>query len=96
MATKKKPTKKLTTKKKLTKKTKRVNWRKAAIELASCVIFALKFDKHLGRGTGIVMNLKTMEPQGPWQEKFFDALELIGVSYDRKKYYSMKEHKRRA
>jgi hypothetical protein len=69
--------------------------RKATIALASCVDFALKFDKHLGRGSGMMVNLKTMESIGPWQEKFFDALDMVGICYDRKAYYKKKEHKRR-
>jgi hypothetical protein len=69
--------------------------KKATTALASCVVFALKFDKHIGRGSGMVVNLKTMETVGPWQEKFFDALDMVGVCYDRKAYYKKKEHKRR-
>lgn len=75
---------------------KNINWKKAALELASCVEFALRFDKHLGRGSGTVIDLKTMKSKGPWQEKFFDALRMIGLEYDRKGYYTAKEHKRRA
>lgn len=89
--TKKKPS----TKASKTAPTRRVNWKKAAIALASCVDFALRFDKHLGRGSGQVIDLKTMKSKGPWQERFFDALELVGLVYDRKGYYEAKEHKRR-
>jgi hypothetical protein len=88
--------KKAPAKKTVKKKHKRINWKAAAIELANCVIFAIKFDKHMGRGNGEVINLKTMKPMGPWQEKFFDALDSIGYVIDRKAYYASKEHKRRA
>jgi len=79
-------------------KPKRVNWRAAAIELARCATFALKFGDHLRRGSGVVVDLKNggAKSMGPWQDMFFDALELIGVEYDRKKYYASKEHRRLA
>lgn len=72
--------------------------RKAAVALARCVNFALKFDKHLGRGSGLVMTFEAGKPpknDGPWQEMFFDALEMVGIGYDRKAYYKAKAHKRR-
>lgn len=76
-------------------KTKRVNWRKAAIKLAKCCVFALAADKHLGRGSGTSINLKTRETRR-WQEQFFDALDTIGVVYDREAYYKQPAHQRRA
>lgn len=66
-----------------------------ATALARCVDFALRFDKHLGRGSGLMIDLKTKKIRGPWQEQFFDALEMVGIKYDRKGYYASKEHKRR-
>lgn len=77
------------------RKTKRVNWKKSAIALARCVVFTLKFDKHLGRGSGQMVELKTGKSQ-PWQEPFFDALDGIGYLIDRDAYYRSKEHKRRS
>lgn len=69
-------------------KNKRVNWRKAALDLASCATFTLAHYKHLGRGSGQVIDLKTREMKGPWQDKFFDALDAIGAVYDREAYYA--------
>jgi hypothetical protein len=70
------------------KKTKRVNWKKAAIALARCAQFTIGFSKHLGKGTGALVNTKTGRSEGPWEEKFFDALDMVGVVYDRKAYYA--------
>jgi hypothetical protein len=70
--------------------------REATTALASCAVFALQFDKHLGRGSGLVINLKTGKNVGPWQDKFFDALEKVGIKYDREAYYKSKAHRRRA
>jgi hypothetical protein len=76
----------------------RVRWRQAALDLARCCIFALKFDKHMARGNGQVVKLvpgKPPEPIGPWQDKFFDALDAIGLVLDRKAYYAACEPGRR-
>lgn len=89
----KKPVKKAA--KRPVKKKTRVNWRKASIELASCVLFALRFNKHLGKGSGVVFNFKTRTSEGRWEEKFFNALALIGLEYDRKGYYASPQHRRR-
>jgi hypothetical protein len=79
-------------------KSRRIAWKAAALALAKCAVFALKFDKHLGRGSGVVVDLKNggAKSMGPWQDMFFDALEGIGVCYDRKKYYADRAHRRRA
>ena len=78
--------------KKKAKKAPRVNWRKAAVELASCAVFTLRTGRHLGKGSGITMSVdkKTgkMMPGRRWEEKFFDALDTIGVVYDRNAYYA--------
>jgi hypothetical protein len=75
-------------------------WKAACTALATCVVWALKFDKHIGRGTGMVVQFKdgkpTLDKLQPWQEKFFDSLDLVGVVYNREAYYNRKEHKRRA
>lgn len=76
------------------KRSPRVNWRQAAIALAKYTLFALNHHKHLGRGTGQMIDLKTMKPLGPWQEQFFDALALIGFEADRAKYY--RDHYKRS
>jgi hypothetical protein len=84
------------TKKGTEKKSKHVNWKKAALELATCVDFALRYHKHLGRGSGIMINLKTMKPEGKrWQERFFDAMSMIGIEYDRDGYYKNLDKGRR-
>lgn len=74
-------------------KTKRIKWKAAAIELGKCAIFALKFASFGRGGSGgsvVTIDKKTGGPKtmGPWEDMFFDALELIGTKYDRKKYYS--------
>ncbi len=77
------------------KRSPRVKWREAAITLARCVLFTLKFDKELGRGSGTMIDLKTGKTT-PWQEQFFDALDGIGYVCDRKAYYQEKKHRRRS
>lgn len=72
-------------------KAKHINYKKAAAELASCVVFALKFYKEMGRGTGMVWNPTTKTVEKTWQEKFFDALETAGLEYDRKGYYKARD-----
>ena len=76
----------------------RINWRQSAIELASCAVFTLQTGKHLGRGSGVICkrdkNGKMVSVER-WEEKFFDALETIGVVYDRKAYYAKADGKRR-
>ncbi len=62
--------------------------RKILVDLASCAAFTLDNYKHLSRGSGLVINLKTKEPLGPWQDKFFNALDAVGIVYDRKKYFA--------
>lgn len=84
---------------KKTPKPKRVNWRKAAIELASCAVFTLQTSKHLGRGSGVMMSVDKATGKtvigGRWEEKFFNALDTIGVVYDRKAYYAKDAKSRR-
>jgi hypothetical protein len=76
-------------------KTKRPNYKKAAAELASCVIFALKFYKEMARGTSLVWNPETRTVGKRWEEKFFDALLLVGHDYDREAYYKARDAKKR-
>lgn len=83
------------------RKSKRVQWKKAAIALAHCAQFAIRYRKHLGSGTGVRVHIhpKTGKPEnkGPWEDMFFDALDQVGVVYDRKAYYAgqSKSEKRR-
>lgn len=81
------------------RRTPRINWRKSAVELASCAVWALKCMKPIGSGSGMLINLDPKSPDymktSRWEEKFFNALDGIGVVYDRKAYYAASDKKRR-
>jgi len=74
--------------------------RAAATELASCVDFALRYLKQ--SAPGLVINLTALRAggaptlAGQWQDKFFDALERVGIRYDRAAYYRHHAKRRRA
>lgn len=61
--------------------------------LANAVVWALKFLQE-PRGGGMHFNLTTGESK-PWQEKFMDALEGVGIVVDRKEFWKKQNKKRR-
>lgn len=60
-------------------------------DLASCVLWALKFLK-TPHGGGSVVNMKTMKHQA-WEEKFMDALDGVGYQIDRKAFWKKRDAK---
>jgi hypothetical protein len=67
--------------------------KKAASALASCAITTLMSDGKIGAGSGMVFNRKTREVKH-WSTQFFDALDMVGIVYDRARFFAPK--KRRA
>lgn len=63
--------------------------RKATVALANCAVLTLASNGKLGAGSGMTINLKTREVRH-WSTQFFDALDMVGISYDRDKYFEKK------
>lgn len=66
---------------------------RASAAMADACIFALRCLK--APGGGVVFNFTTGQEIGPWENKFFDALELVGVKFKRDEYFDSKHKKRR-
>ena len=62
-------------------KTKRFNYKKAATELASCVLFALKYLDTKG-GSGMRINMTSL-PARRSLSSFMSALDGVGYVIDR-------------
>lgn len=56
--------------------------------LAGGLVWALKFL----RNNGLWSNIKTGESM-PWEERFMDLLEVVGIEVDRKQYWKNREKK---
>jgi hypothetical protein len=72
--------------------------REATLRLASCVILALDTRGRIGVGSGMLLlrNPKTGKVVlKRWEEGFFDALDAIGIEYDRDAYYAKTARKKR-
>lgn len=67
--------------------------RKATVALANCAVLTLGSNGRIGAGSGMTINLKTREVKH-WSAQFFDALDMIGIVYDRDKYFEKKKRKR--
>lgn len=65
----------------------------ATLELASCAVFALKFLS--SKGSGVIYNFKTRTTEGTWQDKFFNALDSVGIEYDREQYFDARDNKKK-
>lgn len=78
---------------KKTVRAKRVNWKKAALALANCAVLTLQSKGRLGVGSGMMIDLKTRHVER-WEIKFFDALDLVGIEYDRDRYFATLGKKR--
>lgn len=47
----------------------------------------------LGAGSGMTIDLKTRKVRH-WSTQFFDALDMVGIVYDRDKYFEKPKRKR--
>jgi hypothetical protein len=63
-----------------------------ATDLASCVLWALKFLK-TPHGGGLWTNMTTMESKA-WEDKFMDALDGYGYRIDRKLFWKKRDEKK--
>ena len=63
--------------------------KKATIALAKCVKFTLDTGGKPGVGSGMLYNRETKQVTH-WETDFFDALDLIGIEYDREAYFADK------
>lgn len=63
--------------------------RKATVALANCAVLTLASGGKVGAGSGMTIDLKTREIKH-WSTQFFDALDMVGISYDREKYFQKK------
>lgn len=91
------------TKKPKPKKKRRINYKAVSKKLAGCVAFALKYAKHLSRGSGVMMTIKKdpktgakrVVPGKRWEDDFMDALDAYGYVIDRDAYFKSAAGKRR-
>lgn len=63
--------------------------RKATVALAQCVNLTLASKGKIGVGSGMTIDLKTKVCRH-WSTQFFDALDMVGIVYDRDKYFEKK------
>ena len=63
--------------------------RKATVALANCAVLTLGSGGKLGAGSGMTIDLKTKEISH-WSTQFFDALDMVGIVYDRDKFFEKK------
>jgi hypothetical protein len=68
--------------------------RQMTIALAKCVALTLNTRGKIGVGSGMTMDTKTKEIKR-WEEQFFDALDAVGIKYDREAYYAARKRGRR-
>lgn len=66
--------------------------RTATTALAKCAVLTLHSNGKLGVGSGMVMDLKTRQVTH-WSNQFFDALEMVGIKYDRSKFFEKKRRR---
>lgn len=67
--------------------------RKATVALVNCAVLTLASKGKLGAGSGMTIDLKTREVRH-WSTQFFDALDMVGITYDRDKYFEKPKRKR--
>jgi hypothetical protein len=68
----------------------------AATALAGCAISALQSGGKLGVGSGMMISIdpKTKERRvRHWSTQFFDALDMVGIVYDREAFFAGKKRK---
>jgi hypothetical protein len=77
-------------KKKPTPKTAKLTVNKQVVtDLASCVLWALKF-LQTPHGGGLWLNMTTMESKA-WEDRFMDALDSVGHHIDRKAFWKKRD-----
>jgi hypothetical protein len=74
-------------------KPKRFNYKTAATELASCVLFALKYLDTKG-GSGLTIDAKTRKITR-WQDDFMKALDGVGYVIDRDDYWKVRQESKK-
>lgn len=67
--------------------------RKATVALANCAVLTLSSNGKLGVGSGMTIDLKTKEISH-WSTQFFDALDMVGICYDRDKFFEKPKRRR--
>lgn len=67
--------------------------RKATTALAKCAVMTLQSNGKLGVGSGMTIDLKTKKVSH-WSTQFFDALDMVGLVYDRDKFFEKPKRKR--
>jgi hypothetical protein len=67
--------------------------RKATVALANCAVLTLASKGKLGVGSGMTIDLKTRVVRH-WSTQFFDALDMVGICYDRDAYFAKPKRKR--
>lgn len=67
--------------------------RKATVALANCAVLTLASGGKVGVGSGMTIDLKTKKVSH-WSTQYFDALDMVGISYDRDKYFEKPKRKR--
>lgn len=67
--------------------------RKATVALANCAVLTLASRGKVGAGSGMTIDLKTKVVRH-WSTQFFDALDMVGICYDRDKYFEKPKRKR--
>jgi hypothetical protein len=67
--------------------------RKATVALANCAVLTLASNGKVGAGSGMTIDLKTKVCRH-WSTQYFDALDMVGICYDRDAYFSKPKRKR--
>lgn len=92
MAAKKAKTKKSTKKTRTEEEYQEL--RKATVALANCAVLTLASNGKVGVGSGMTIDLKT-KVVSHWSTQYFDALDMVGIVYDRDKYFEKPKSKRK-
>jgi len=66
--------------------------RKATVALANCAVLTLGSRGKVGVGSGMTIDLKTKEIRH-WSTQFFDALDMVGIVYDRDNFFGKPKKK---
>ncbi len=64
--------------------------RQKTVALVRCVVLTLDTRGKIGVGSGMVMDMRTKKIER-WETQFFDALDAVGVVYDRDEYFAAKK-----
>lgn len=67
--------------------------REMTVALANCAVLTLASKGKLGVGTGMILDRKTGVARH-WSTQFFDALDAVGLVYDRVKFFAKPSKKR--